>query len=381
MMYPKSLRNLVNAFSVATLCLLIPAVALAQSGKQEFKSETVVSGLENLWGMVFLPNGDMLVTERPGRLRVVKNGVLQDAPVSGTPVVHSKGQGGLLDIALHPDFATNKMVYFSYAKPVGDNSTTAIARGRFENNAIVGLQDIFVANSKGGGHYGSRLLFDNDGYLFFSVGDRQASPMKDRLTHPAQDITNHHGTINRIHDDGRIPADNPFVNQNGAEPSIWSYGHRNPQGLTIDRATGNIWETEHGPQGGDELNLIRKGLNYGWPVIGQGVNYGGATIHESDTQSGMQRPVHYWIPSIGTAGALFYTGTGLPGWTGNIFVGGLVGQQVARLTMNGMNVSSEETMYAGKGRIRDIEQGPDGAIYLGIDGGTKDASIIRLSAK
>ena len=201
MMYPKSLRNLVNAFSVATLCLLIPAVALAQSGKQEFKSETVVSGLENLWGMVFLPNGDMLVTERPGRLRVVKNGVLQDAPVSGTPVVHSKGQGCLLDIALHPDFATNKMVYFSYAKPVGDNSTTAIARGRFENNAIVGLQDIFVANSKGGGHYGSRLLFYNDGYLFFSVGDRQASPMKDRLTHPAQDITNHHGTINRIHDD------------------------------------------------------------------------------------------------------------------------------------------------------------------------------------
>ena len=361
----------------------LPGFALGQSTSdaQEFKAETVVTGLENVWGMVFLPNGDLLVTERPGRLRIVRDGKLLETPVPGTPTVHARGQGGLLDIALHPDFETNRLVYFSYSKPVGDNSTTAIARGKLENDALTNVEDIFVANSKGGGHYGSRMVFDNDGYLFFSVGDRQASPMKDRMSHPAQDRSNHHGTINRIHDDGRIPADNPFVNQNGFEPSIWSYGHRNPQGMTIDRSTGNIWATEHGPQGGDELNLVLKGVNYGWPVIGQGVNYGGAKIHDTDNLAGMQTPIHYWVPSIATAGVLFYTGTGLPGWTGNIFVGGLVGQQVARLTMDGQTVTSEETIYAGKGRIRDIEQGPDGNIYLGIDGETGKPGIVRLSSK
>jgi glucose/arabinose dehydrogenase len=368
--------------------LLAVGVCLTSSDSwaQQFESEVhdytataYVSGLENVWGMAFLPNGDMLVTERPGRLRMVRNGSLVEAPITGTPTVHAKGQGGLLDVALHPDFATNGLVYLSYSKPVGDTSTTAVARGRLQNGALVDVEDIFVANSRGGGHYGSRLVFDNDGYLFVSVGDRQAPPKGDLEAHPAQDISNHHGTINRMYDDGRIPEDNPFVNTEGAEPSIWSYGHRNPQGLVYDRESGRLWNTEHGPQGGDELNLVKKGANYGWPVVGQGVNYGGDVIHETTKRAGMESPVHYWVPSIATAGALLYTGSAFPNWAGNIFVGGLVGQQLARVTMDGTKAVSEETLYQDKGRIRDIEQGPDGSIYLGIDAGTKDVSIVRLT--
>lgn len=372
------------ALVTSLLLVLIPSSCMGQSSNpfvsegQSVTAEDYVSGLENLWGMAFLPNGDMMVTERPGRIRLIRNGKLLDNAVPGGPEVHARGQGGLLDVALHPNFASNKMVYFSYSKPLADGSTTAIARGKFENDAIVGLEDIFVANSKGGGHYGSRLVFDSKGYLFFTVGDRQAPPRGDLSAHPAQDRSNHHGTVNRIHDDGRIPADNPYVGQSGTEPSIWSYGHRNPQGMTLDRASGNLWAIEHGPQGGDELNLIVATRNYGWPVIGQGVNYGGATIHETTSKAGMETPVHYWVPSIGTSGLLFYTGDVFPKWKGNLFVGGLVGQQVARLSLNGQKVSSEETLFSGHGRIRDIRQGPDGYIYLGIDAGVKDVSIVRL---
>ncbi len=376
----KSISTLVTSLFlvlVTSSCVGQSANPFTSEG-QSVTAQDFISGLENLWGMAFLPNGDMLVTERPGRIRLVRNGKLVEKVVSGGPVVHAKGQGGLLDVVLHPNFATNKLVYFSYSKPVGDNSTTAIARGKFENDAIVGLEDIFVANSKGGGHYGSRLVFDNAGYLFFTVGDRQAPPKGDLAAHPAQDRSNHHGTVNRIHDDGRIPSDNPFVGKAGIEPSIWTYGHRNPQGMTLDRTSGNLWAIEHGPQGGDELNLIVATHNYGWPVIGEGVNYGGATIHDSTTKAGMDSPVHYWLPSIGTSGLLLYTGDAFPKWKGNLFVGGLVGQQVARLTMNGKKVGSEETLFNGHGRIRDIRQGPDGYIYLGIDAGTKDVSIVRL---
>ena len=376
----KSISTLVTSLFlvlVTSSCVGQSANPFTSEG-QSVTAQDFISGLENLWGMAFLPNGDMLVTERPGRIRLVRNGKLVEKVVSGGPVVHAKGQGGLLDVVLHPNFATNKLVYFSYSKPVEDNSTTAIARGKFENDAIVGLEDIFVANSKGGGHYGSRLVFDNAGYLFFTVGDRQAPPKGDLAAHPAQDRSNHHGTVNRIHDDGRIPSDNPFVGKAGIEPSIWTYGHRNPQGMTLDRTSGNLWAIEHGPQGGDELNLIVATHNYGWPVIGEGVNYGGATIHDSTTKAGMDSPVHYWLPSIGTSGLLLYTGDAFPKWKGNLFVGGLVGQQVARLTMNGKKVGSEETLFNGHGRIRDIRQGPDGYIYLGIDAGTKDVSIVRL---
>jgi glucose/arabinose dehydrogenase len=285
------------------------------------------------------------------------------------PEVFARGQGGLLDVALHPDFASNRMVYLSYSKPLADDeSTTAVVRGRLENDRLTGVEEIFEANTRGNGHYGSRLAFDDDGYLFVTVGERQVPARGDLEAHPAQDISNHHGTVNRLHDDGRIPEDNPFVGRSGAEPSIWSYGHRNPQGLAIHPETGDIWITEHGPQGGDELNLIQPGLNYGWPVVGYGVNYGsGAAIHEATQREGMENPVHFWVPSIGTSGLMIYTGDVFPEWGGNLFAGGLSGEQIARLEMDGRAVTFEETILHGRGRIRDIVQGPDGYIYVAID--------------
>ncbi len=345
----------------------------------DFRAVTVVGGLENVWGMTFLPNGDILVTERPGRLRRVSNGELQEAAITGVPEVHAQGQGGLLDVALHPDFESNSLVYLSYSKPVDGNSTTAVARGRLEGSTLLDVEDIFVANSSGRGHYGSRLVFDNDGYLYVTVGDRQASPTGELEAHPAQDYSNHHGTVSRLHDDGRIPDDNPFLDVEGAEPSIYSFGHRNQQGMTKHPETGQIWAVEHGPRGGDELNLIRPGLNYGWPVIGYGINYNGDEIHSATHAEGMEQPAHYWVPSIATSGLLIYDGDVFPQWKGNAFVGGLNGQQVARLTMSGNDIVGEETLFEGQGRVRDIRQGPDGYIYLGIDAGISEGrSIVRL---
>ncbi|MDA0874001.1 MAG: PQQ-dependent sugar dehydrogenase [Bacteroidetes bacterium] len=342
--------------------------------------DVVASGLESLWGFAFLPDGSILATELPGRLRMIhEGGHVMEAPIAGTPEVFARGQGGLLDVVLHPDFERNQLVYLTYAKPVDGNSTTAVARGRLDGMQLVDVADIFVADSRGRGHYGSRLAFDAEGYLFVTVGDRQANPNEDQANHPAQDRSNHHGTVNRLHDDGSIPADNPFVGQDGIEPSIWSYGHRNPQGMSWDPATGRLWINEHGPQGGDELNLVLPGRNYGWPVIGYGVNYGGNELHEGTHQEGMEQPVHYWVPSIATSGMLVYSGSAFPEWQGNLFVGGLNGEQVARLVLDGDQVVAEETIYRGHGRIRDIRQGPDGAIYLGIDGPADQAAIVRLT--
>ena len=275
-----------------------------RSAQHDYRVVPVVDGLIRPWSIAFLPDGDMLVTERPGRLRIVRNGALLPDPVSGVPEVLAEGQGGLLDVVPHPDFATNRLLYISYSKPRADleRGTTAVIRGRFENDRLTDVEEVFEAVSDGRGHYGSRLAFDGNGYLFVTVGDRQASPSGDLEAHPAQDVTNHHGTINRIHDDGRVPSDNPFVGQAGAQPEIWSYGHRNPQGLAFDPETGDRGASEHGPQVGDELNLIRPGLNYGWPVIGYGVNYStGERIHESTHREGMEQPVHFWVPSIATA--------------------------------------------------------------------------------
>ncbi|MBW3535405.1 MAG: PQQ-dependent sugar dehydrogenase, partial [Gemmatimonadetes bacterium] len=230
-----------------------------------------------------------------------------------------------------------------------------------------GVEEIFEADSRGRGHYGSRIAFDADGYMFFSVGDRQAPSTGDLERHPAQDISNHHGTVNRLHDDGGVPSDNPFVSRSGAEPSIWSYGHRNPQGLAIHPETGDVWITEHGPQGGDELNRVLPGRNYGWPVIGYGVNYGeGTPIHSALERDDMESPVRFWVPSIATSGLMVYTGDRFPGWRGNIFVGGMAGEQVARVVV-GDDMVQEETLVQGIGRIRDVRQGPDGYIYLAIE--------------
>jgi len=332
-----------------------------------FRVVPVVDGLEHPWSMAFLPGGDMLVTERPGRLRIVRDGRLLPNPVEGVPPVFAVGQGGLLDVVAHPDFASNRLVYMTYSKPLGgQESTTTLIRGRLENDRLNDVEELVEFNTRGRGHYGSRIAFSGD-YMFVSVGERMASPalLED---HPAQDISNHHGTTNRFFHDGTIPPDNPFVGQSGVEPSIWSYGHRNPQSLAIDPRTGQLWEAEHGPFGGDEVNKIEPGNNYGWPVVGYGMNYGsGSRIHEGTLRDGMVPPVHMWVPSIATSGMMIYDGDQFPGWRGSIFVGGLAGEQLSRLEMDGDVRLFDETLVYGIGRVRDVRQGPDGYIYLAID--------------
>jgi len=344
-----------------------------------FRVVTVAEGLEHPWAMAFLPGGDMLVTERPGRLRIVRDGALLPNPVEGVPPVFAVGQGGLMDVVPHPDFASNRLIYMTYSKPQGgQESTTTVIRGRLENDRLTNVEEIFEANTAGRGHYGSRIVF-SDEYMFVSVGERMASPalLED---HPAQDPTNHHGTTNRLYHDGSIPEDNPFVGQGDIEPSIWSYGHRNPQSLALHPQTGELWEAEHGPQGGDEVNLIEPGNNYGWPVVGYGMNYGsGSAIHDGTLRDGMVPPVHMWVPSIATSGMMIYDGDAFPGWRGSIFVGGLAGEQLSRLEMDGQVRLFDETLLYGIGRVRDVRQGPDGYIYLAIDDQIGDLTpIVRL---
>lgn len=387
------MRNLViTAAIVAALVVAAPLAAQNQAWESEggpYRLATVVDGLEQPWSMAWLPNGDMLITEKPGRLRLVRDGVLDPTPIGGVPEVRFRGQGGLLDVAIHPDFEENRYVYLSYAKPNADGSegTTAVARGRLEGHQLVDLQDIFLANawSATNGHYGSRLLFDDEGYLFVTVGDRMAPPSGELERHPAQDLSNHQGTINRLNDDGSIPADNPFVGRDGVEPSIWSYGHRSPQGLALHPETGDLWESEHGPQGGDELNLILPGRNYGWPVIGYGVNYGGAPLHRAREMEGMEQPVQYFTPSIATSGLTIYSGGRFPEWQGSVFMGGMAHPQVARLPLVGDEMRQVGRMerpplLSGFSRVRDIRQGPEGFIYLALDERDEDgmSRVVRV---
>jgi len=356
------------------------------SSVETFRVVTVVEGLENPWSMAFLPNGDMLITERPGRLRVFRNGELLTNPVPGVPKVRVGGQGGLQDVVLHPDFESNRIVYLSYSKGNDDDSlgTTALSRARFENDRLENVEEIFeaVAWSERPGHYGARVVFDRDGYLFMSVGDRMAPTNVDLETHPAQITTNHQGTIIRLNDDGSVPEDNPFVGREDFLPEIWSYGHRNPQGLAIHPETGDLWETEHGPQGGDELNHIRPGLNFGWPVIGYGANYGvGTEIHSGRARENMQQPAAFWVPSIATSGLAIYTGDQFANWQGNAFVGGMSSQhqRVSRVQLSGTTVTNREALLSGVYRIRDVRQGPDGFVYLAVDNIFGNPSeIVRL---
>lgn len=354
------------------------------SAHHDYRVVEVTNGLIQPWSMAWLPGGDMLVTEKPGRLRVVRNGELLPEAVPGVPEVHYRGQGGLFEVIPHPDFAENRWVYLTYAKPVGDSSTTAIIRGRFENDELGNVVEIFAAESVGFGHYGGKLVFDGNGYLFLVVGDRQAPATGDLPAHPAQDTSNHNGVVIRLHEDGSVPDDNPFVDSDNILPEIWSYGHRSPQGLAIHPETGDLWETEHGPQGGDELNRIEPGNNYGWPVIGYGVNYGavGSPIHLGIGQEGMRAPAHIWVPSIAASGLMIYDGDRFPMWRGSIFAGGLMGEQLARLHMSDdyREVVVEETLAYDMGRIRDVRQGPDGYIYLAISdrNGDEETPIVRL---
>jgi aldose sugar dehydrogenase len=355
-----------------------------QSQHHEYRVTTVAEGLVNPWAIAFLPGGDILVTERPGRLRIIRNGRLLPEAVPGLPEIRTGNQGGLLDVAPHPDFETNRLIYISYSKPNADDSqgTTSVIRGRFENDRLTNVEEIFeaVAWVAGRGHYGSRLAFDGNGYLFITIGDRQVAPTGDLAAHPAQSLANHQGTVVRLHDDGRVPADNPFVGQSGARPEIWSYGHRNAQGMAFHPETGDLWLNEHGPQGGDEVNLVRPGANYGWPVVGFGVNYGAGTpIHQATRGGGMVDAVHLWVPSIAPSGMIVYTGDRFPAWRGSIFVGGLAGERLTRLTLDGDRVVNEETLLPGFGRVRDVRQGPDGYIYLAIDDrGSAPTPIVRL---
>ncbi|HEX6999495.1 MAG TPA: PQQ-dependent sugar dehydrogenase [Gammaproteobacteria bacterium] len=382
----------------AALCLAaavaVPALAQPPGPPgHSFKVVTFVEGLRNPWSMAFLPNGDMLVTERGGQLRIVRDGKLLPDPVPGVPRVRAQGQGGLQEVALHPDFERNRIIYLSYAKPNEDGSlgTTALARARFVNDRLEDVEEIFEAKawSDRPGHFGARIAFDREGYLYMSVGDRMAglTPQgmdPDLEGHPAQDLSNHQGTIIRLRDDGSVPDDNPFVGRTDALPEIWSYGHRNPQGLAIHPETGDLWSTEHGPQGGDELNLIKKGANYGWPVIGYGANYTiGTNFHRAREKEGMEQPAAFWVPSIGISGLMFYTGDKFPNWRGDAFIGGMSRnyQQLVRVSFSedGRTVTGREHFLPQEYRIRDIRQGPDGLIYIATDNiFGQPSAIIRL---
>jgi len=370
---------LAAALSVTSVSALSAQAREYGSLHHRFRVVTVAEGLEHPWAVAFLPGGDMLVTERPGRLRIVRDGRLLANAVEGVPPVFAVGQGGLLDVVPHPDFASNRLIYLTYSKPQGgQESTTTVVRGRLENDRLTNVEEIFEADTRGRGHYGSRIVFSGE-YMFVSVGERMASPAL-LEGHPAQDPTNHHGTINRLYHDGAVPQDNPFVGRGDIEPSIWSYGHRNPQSLAIHPQTGDLWEAEHGPFGGDEVNLIEPGNNYGWPVVGYGMNYGsGLRIHEGTLREGMVPPVHVWVPSIATSGMMIYDGAAFPRWRGSIFVGGLAGEQLSRLEMDGQTRLFDETLLYGIGRVRDVRQGPDGYIYLAIDDRDGDLTpIVRL---
>ena len=383
-------RNLLKLAATAVLATAAAGV-YAQSdvyhaANHDYTVVTVAEDLVQPWSMAWLPGGDMLITEKPGRLRIVRDGRLLPEAVPGVPEVFYQGQGGLFDVLPHPNFNDNRWVYLTYSKETEGSSATAIARGRFENDRLTNVVEIFEAQAVGFGHYGGKIVFDDDGYMFLTLGDRMAPPVGDEAAlraHPAQDRSNHQGVVVRLNDDGSVPNDNPFVGQSGMLPEIWSYGHRSPQGLAIHPETGDLWESEHGPQGGDEINRIEPGNNYGWPVVGRGANYGafGRPIHVGISEEGMVQPEQFWVPSIATSGLMVYTGDKFPMWYGNIFSGSLIGEQLARLQLSDdySSVVVEETLVYDIGRIRDVRQGLDGYIYLAISDRNGDpTSVVRL---
>lgn len=343
-----------------------PTSNVFPSEGQTVKLDTVASGLKSPWGMAFLPDGDLLVTDRNGEVyRVGKGG--KKTQVSGGPTPVVEGQGGLLDVALHPNFAQNGLVYMSYSamKMEGDQklSSTAVVRAKLAGNALTEQKVIFEAlpYSKTRHHYGSRLQFDKQGFLYISVGDRGSEKEN------PQSLNRDAGKVHRIHDDGRIPADNPFVGKGDAHGSVYSYGHRNPQGMTRNPQTGAIWTDEHGPRGGDEVNIIKKGANYGWPVICYGINYDGKPITNLTAKEGMEQPLTYWLPSIGPSGMAFVEGNKYPGWKGNLLVGSLRFQYLNRCVLEGNKVVKEENLLKNIGRLRNVKMGPDGYIYVSVE--------------
>ncbi len=352
----------------------VPKVGFADdraidTAKGRIKVETVAGGLSHPWGMAFLPDGRMLVTERPGRLRILADGKVSE-PLSGVPEVFAQGQGGLLDVALDPDFKSNRLVYLSYAEPGKGGASTAVARGKLGDKGLEDVEVIFRQEPKvgGGNHFGSRLAFAPDGTLFITLGERFTFT-------PAQDLSNDLGKIIRINPDGSVPKDNPFVGRKDARPEIWSYGHRNAQGAAINPKTGKLWESEFGPLGGDELNIPEAGKDYGWPIVSWGDNYDGSKIPDPPTHPEFEDAIRHWTPVISPSGIAFYTGDAIPGWKDNLLVGGLSSQALVRLTLDGDKVVDEERIDMGR-RIRDVAQAPDGSVYLATDDGGK---ILRLT--
>ncbi len=342
----------------------------------------VAGGLANPWSIAFLPTGDILVTERPGRLRILRGGSLDPDPIPGVPDVRVTVLGGLLDVLLHPDYETNGIVYLSYSKDIdGENLTTAIARGRFDGATLEGVEDIFVASTRSNSvvNFGGRMVFGPDGHLYMAVGDRWEQ-------NRAQDTLDHGGKVIRLNDDGSVPDDNPFVGQAAYLPEIWSLGHRSPQGLAVHPETGEIWENEHGPLGGDEINIVRPGRNYGWPIVSYGTGYDGTQITDTGltTRADLESPFMYWVPSIAISGMSFYTGDAFPEWRGNAFVGALMEGRVSwtghiqRLTFNdaGLPIMREPIMAELRQRIRDVRPGPDGLLYVLTD--ENPGAVLRI---
>jgi glucose/arabinose dehydrogenase len=354
------------------------ANVVVQSEKHTFKLETVVEGVNTPWGLDFLPDGRMLITEKTGALRIADaKGVLAAEPVQGVPAVWSKGQGGLLDVAVHPNYARNGWIYISYSDPgENDSAMTAVIRAKLKGNALTEIQQLFKAPADkyrtGNVHFGSRFVFDGKGHVFFSIGERGQQL-------DAQDVTRPNGKVHRINEDGSIPKDNPFVDKADAIKSVWSYGHRNPQGLAQHPTTGALYDVEHGPRGGDELNLVEKGKNYGWPVITYGMNYNGTPMTDKTSAPGMEQPITYWVPSIAVSSIGFYTGTKFPAWKGNLFLGSLAAQELRRLEVNGTSVK-QEVLFKNVGRLRDVVMGPDGAIYIAFNQPDRIARLVPAPA-
>jgi len=357
---------------IACFFVVMTFISCAQKTDNELKkpeemlvsAELIVDGLQIPWGMVFLPDGSMLITEKSGEIIHYKEG--EKTPINNVPAVYLRGQGGLLDIELHPSYEENGWIYLSYSSEEGDDKggNTAIARARLAGNSLTDIEVLYKAtpNTTRGQHFGSRLEFDNDGFLYFTIGERG-----DRDVNP-QDLTRDGGKVYRINDDGSIPNDNPFVNEQGAKAAIYTYGNRNPQGMLKHPETGEIWIHEHGPRGGDEINIVKKGANYGWPVITYGINYSGTPITDKTEMEGMEQPIHYWVPSIAPSGMTFVTSDVYPEWKGDLLVGSLSFQYLERLEMEGEKVTYREKLLEDIGRVRNVRQGPDGYIYVAVEG-------------
>ncbi|MBL4898980.1 MAG: PQQ-dependent sugar dehydrogenase [Colwellia sp.] len=357
------------ALAISTSCKAYNSLVMQTNDLDKNISTLLLSdGISIPWAMVQLPTEEILISERKGELRVIKNDRLLSKRITGLPEIHSNGQGGLLDLALHPDFSNNQWLYFTYASKEGKNSgsNTALMRAtlNISNLSLTDQKLLYKAqpNSNKGQHYGSRIVFDDKGFIFFSVGDRGQ-----RNVNP-QDLSKDGGKIYRLHDDGKVPSDNPFLDRNGFRSAVFSYGHRNPQGMSIDPRTKNIWSHEHGPRGGDEVNIIKKGVNYGWPVISYGINYNGTKLTDKTEMNGMAQPALYWTPSIAPSGMIYISSDKYKSLKGKFLVGSMKFDHLVLLTIEGEEIVSQEKVFEGIGRVRSLMQGKDGYIYVGIDG-------------